>query len=257
MKRILLTLALIAITAFGVSSLRAQVTNAPMATNVVAAAAPAVASTNLPAPTLDQRVAGLEAYIANTDPSASLKDTNGNMICQNIPVMNTAGPGHNAWMMTSTALVLVHDAARPCAVLRRSRSQEERALRAGAMLPHHRPGHDPVVYLRVQHGLWSGQPVLGQIKHLRLFQGRDRRARRRVHALGFAGRICVFPIDLRHHHPGADCWFHRRTHEIQGHFGVHDPLDVRGLFPAGAHGLEHHGLDERRGERIGRDHQGD
>ncbi|HUZ06069.1 MAG TPA: ammonium transporter [Candidatus Paceibacterota bacterium] len=63
-------------------------------------------STNLPPPTLEQRVTGLEAYIADSDPSASLKDTNGNMICQNLPVMNTAGPGHNAWMMTSTALVL-------------------------------------------------------------------------------------------------------------------------------------------------------
>jgi Amt family ammonium transporter len=106
MKRILLTLTLIATAAFSVYSLRAQTPNAMTATNAVAAAAPAAASTNLPAPTLDQRVAGLEAYVANTDPSASLKDTNGNMTCQNIPVMNTAGPGHNAWMMTSTALVL-------------------------------------------------------------------------------------------------------------------------------------------------------
>jgi Amt family ammonium transporter len=88
MKRILLTLALIATAALGTFSSRADT------------------STNLPAPTLDQRVAGLEAYIANTDPSASLKDTNGNMIVQNTPVMNTAGPGHNTWMMTSTALVL-------------------------------------------------------------------------------------------------------------------------------------------------------
>ncbi len=107
MKRILLTIALIAINASCVFSARADDTNtmAAAATNAVAAA-PATASTNLPAATLDQRVAGLEAYIANTDPSASLKDTNGNMTCQNIPVMNTAGPGHNAWMMTSTALVL-------------------------------------------------------------------------------------------------------------------------------------------------------
>ncbi|MGH7975498.1 MAG: ammonium transporter, partial [Limisphaerales bacterium] len=88
MKRYFLTLALIATAAFGAFSSRADT------------------STNLPPPTLEQRVAGLEAYIADTDPSASLKDTNGNMICQNIPVMNTAGPGHNAWMMTSTALVL-------------------------------------------------------------------------------------------------------------------------------------------------------
>ncbi len=60
-----------------------------------------------PVPTLEQRVAGLEAYLANSDPSAALKDAKGN-----IPVglttasVGTSGPGHNAWQMTSTALVL-------------------------------------------------------------------------------------------------------------------------------------------------------
>jgi ammonium transporter, Amt family len=100
MKRILFTFALIVTAVLGANTSRAD------DTNTMAAAAPAAASTNLPAPTLEQRVTGLEAYIANSDPSASLKDTNGNMTCQNIPVMNTAGPGHNTWMMTSTALVL-------------------------------------------------------------------------------------------------------------------------------------------------------
>jgi Amt family ammonium transporter len=88
MKRILLTLALIASAAFSSMSARA------------ADAKP------LPAPSLEQRVAGLEAYVANSNPNATLLDTNGNMTVQNTPVMNTAGPGHNAWMMTSTALVL-------------------------------------------------------------------------------------------------------------------------------------------------------
>jgi Amt family ammonium transporter len=44
------------------------------------------------APTIDQRVAALEAYVSNGDPGKSLSG---------IP-----GPGHNAWMMTSSALVL-------------------------------------------------------------------------------------------------------------------------------------------------------
>ena len=44
------------------------------------------------APTSDERIAALEAYINNTDPGKSLT--------------GTAGPGHNAWMMTSAALVL-------------------------------------------------------------------------------------------------------------------------------------------------------
>ena len=88
MKRILLTLALMATAALGSFSAHADT------------------NTNLPPPTLEQRVAGLEAYIANSNPNATLLDTNGNMTCQPTPVMNTAGPGHNTWMMTSTALVL-------------------------------------------------------------------------------------------------------------------------------------------------------
>ena len=44
------------------------------------------------APTSDERIAALEAYINNTDPGKSLT--------------GVAGPGHNAWMMTSAALVL-------------------------------------------------------------------------------------------------------------------------------------------------------
>jgi ammonium transporter, Amt family len=44
-------------------------------------------------PTLEQRVAGLEAYIHNADPAGS-------------KVAQTPGPGHNGWMMVSAALVL-------------------------------------------------------------------------------------------------------------------------------------------------------
>ena len=45
------------------------------------------------APTADQRIGGLEAYIKNTDPTGST-------------ISGFAGPGHNAWLMTSAALVL-------------------------------------------------------------------------------------------------------------------------------------------------------
>jgi Amt family ammonium transporter len=72
------------------------------------AAAPAAATPPPPpAPTLEQRIAGLEAYIGNGDPSASLKDAKGNIPAGlTTPSVNVAGPGHNAWMMTSAALVL-------------------------------------------------------------------------------------------------------------------------------------------------------
>ena len=75
------------------------------------------ASTNMPAATLDQRVAAIEAYFQNGDPTAGFKDTNGNQNVQWPPIINTSltnstalagypGAGHNAWLLTSTALVL-------------------------------------------------------------------------------------------------------------------------------------------------------
>ena len=77
--------------------------------------APAAAATPPPPPppTMDQRVAAIEAYFQNTDPSASLKvgpkDKDGNATIPaglTTPAVGVAGPGHNAWMMTSAALVL-------------------------------------------------------------------------------------------------------------------------------------------------------
>ena len=71
---------------FGTTSVFADDTSAPAA----------AVDTNAPAAaTIDQRVADLEAYILNSGfPSANGKLT------------GSPGPGHNAWMMTSTALVL-------------------------------------------------------------------------------------------------------------------------------------------------------
>jgi Amt family ammonium transporter len=49
----------------------------------------------------------LEAYINNSDPTGSLpKDTNGNLTVTAPVTVGASGPGHNAWMMTSSALVL-------------------------------------------------------------------------------------------------------------------------------------------------------
>ena len=70
-------------------------------------AAPAAATPPPPAPSLEQRVAGIEAYIANGDPTTPLKDAKGNVPAGlTTPSVGVAGPGHNAWMMTSSALVL-------------------------------------------------------------------------------------------------------------------------------------------------------
>lgn len=58
-------------------------------------------------PTIEQRVAGLEAYIRNVNPSAPLKDAHGKSLDGLTSAsVGVPGPGHNAWMMASTALVL-------------------------------------------------------------------------------------------------------------------------------------------------------
>ena len=98
MKKFLLSLTLMTAVAFGAITGRAQGTNAAT-TN----AAP-------PSPTLEQRVGGLEAYLGNTDPSAAvaaLKDKDGNLPKGfSMASLGAPGPGHNAWQMTSAALVL-------------------------------------------------------------------------------------------------------------------------------------------------------
>ena len=126
MKRILLTLALIATASLGALTAGAQ-TNAPAA--APAAAAPATAaSTNAPpaawttnAPTVEQRLESVEAYFQNSDPTAPYTDTNGNYTVNfglassiiNTNYVNSTGrfvsypgAGHNAWLLASTALVL-------------------------------------------------------------------------------------------------------------------------------------------------------
>ena len=125
MKRILLTLGLIATATVGCLSVKAQ-TNAPAMASTNAApamaatnAAPAAWTTN--APTSEQRLESVEAYFQNADPTATYKDTNGNWTVSfsagpsiiNPALINSQGnyasypgAGHNAWLLASTALVL-------------------------------------------------------------------------------------------------------------------------------------------------------
>jgi Amt family ammonium transporter len=69
-----------------------------------ASTGPAVAP---PVPTIEQRVAGLEAYLGNGDPSTSLKNAKGAVPAGlTTPSVGLAGPGHNGFMMICAALVL-------------------------------------------------------------------------------------------------------------------------------------------------------
>jgi Amt family ammonium transporter len=89
MKRTITLIVLLAVTLFSTAFLRA--------------ADPAPA----PTPTLEQRISSLEAYVNNGDPTAGLKDKDGKIPAGlATPTSATSGPGHNGWMMTSSALVL-------------------------------------------------------------------------------------------------------------------------------------------------------
>ena len=92
MKKLLLTLATLTWLAGAVLSTRA---------------ADAGTNTPPPAPSLEQRISSLEAYVSNGDPTAGLKDKDGKIAAGLVtPTSATSGPGHNGWMMTSSALVL-------------------------------------------------------------------------------------------------------------------------------------------------------
>jgi len=87
-------------------SLFAQAASPSGSPSLSTAVTPAEQATT-PAPTLEQRVGGLEAYLTNGDPTVPLKDKDGN-IPKDLTMVSVgvSGPGHNAWMMASSALVL-------------------------------------------------------------------------------------------------------------------------------------------------------
>ncbi|HSZ27663.1 MAG TPA: ammonium transporter [Chthoniobacterales bacterium] len=117
-KMRLLTLAgaaVVLVSASGTTSLAEDTNASPTAAASPAASpTPAAAASPTPSgaasattPTLEQRVAGLEAYVTNGDPTAPLKDKDGNIPKDlTMATVGTPGPGHNGWMMTSSALVL-------------------------------------------------------------------------------------------------------------------------------------------------------
>ncbi len=66
---------------------------------LVSARLPAVAAERPPEPSLEQRLTAVEAYLRNADPTATTASVS--------TVAGLPGPGHNAWIMLSAALVLM------------------------------------------------------------------------------------------------------------------------------------------------------
>ena len=103
MNSLLRTLTILALAAVPYLS-SAQNAPAPAATPAVEAAKTPPPP---PAPSLEQRIAGLEAAIGNGDPTASLKDAKGAIPAGlTTPTVGVAAPGHNGFMMICAALVL-------------------------------------------------------------------------------------------------------------------------------------------------------
>ncbi len=68
---------------------------------------PAAAVEPSPTPTVEQRLAAMEAYFQNTDPALALVDAHGRKIDGlTTPAVGVPGPGHNTWVMVSAAFVL-------------------------------------------------------------------------------------------------------------------------------------------------------
>jgi Amt family ammonium transporter len=103
MKKILLTLGLAAM--FGALSLNSQAADSAAASvppTPTPAAPPAAAPEVKKAdPNIEQRISDLEAYVSNGTRGSDAADAKVTSKLDGV-----AGPGHNAWMMTSAALVL-------------------------------------------------------------------------------------------------------------------------------------------------------
>ena len=179
---------------------------APAAAPAAPAAAPAApALTNVE---LTARLADVEAYVTNSQPKTATLAT-------------TSGPGHNAWMMTSAALVLFMTlpglALFYGGLVRRKNILSVMAQCLGCA------GLVTILWWLVGYSLVFGKGgALGSApgQHaVRDLERRRLRAQRRLRLLGVAERVLDVPADVRDHHAGADRRRDRRTHEVLGHHG--------------------------------------
>ena len=103
-----------------------------------------------PAPaSVEQRLAGLEAYVNNVDPAGS-------------KVVGVPGPGHNAWVMVSAALVLFMTL--PGLALFYGGLVRQKNVLSVLTMPRHRGrGDHPLVLVRLQSRIRDGfnSPWLG------------------------------------------------------------------------------------------------
>ena len=128
------------------------------------------------------------------------------------------------------------DRSRTGPVLRRPGAAQERARHHDAQL--HPDG-------RSDGALGGGrlQPGVRRIFALyrrpsvRVPERRGQRAQCRLRRHHPAADLHGLPVDVRHHHAGADLRRVRRAHEVQRDAAVHGAVDADRLLPDGAHGV--------------------
>ena len=221
---------------------------------LAARAAEAAAATNkLADPSIEQRLEDLEAYINNTGRQA---DTPTNHVSSKLGSVNAKGdtftanpgPGHNAWQMTSAALVLFMTLP-GLALFYGGLVRRKNVLSVMAQC-FFITGMVTILWWACGYSLAFAKggplsPVLGSFDFA-FFNGVDSSAEHRLFLVGVAQRLCHVSTDVRDHHPGLDHRRHRRAHEILRHLPVYDAVDVHRLFPASPHDLGRGWHDERR-----------
>ena len=211
----------------------------------------------LPSASLDQRIAALEAYIGNGDPGASLtKDTNGALTVAAPATVGVAGPGHNAWMMTSTALVLFMTL--PGLALFYGGLVRKKNILSVVAQCFGITGLVTILWVVCGYSfvfadgtdLISG--VMGNLK-FKMLEGVTSATNTNYAYWVSQNVFAMFQLMFAIITPALILGGHRRAHEVRRHPGVRGAVDAGGLFPAGPHGLGHQRRHERRLECRGED----
>ena len=188
------------LTVFTVVALTAGLASA-QAPAAPAAAAPAV-------PDLATRVADLEAYVTNGAPKA----------------LASPGPGHNAWMMTSSALVLFMTlpglALFYGGLVRRKNVLSVLAQCLGCA------GLVTILWwaVRLQLRVRARARRSSAASKFAFLKGVTAAPNADYAALGLAERVLDVPADVRDHHAGPDRRRDRRAHEVLGDHGCSSSL---------------------------------
>ena len=194
------------------------------------------AAASPPEPTVEQRLADLEAYMNNT---ARTPD-----VASKIP---GPGPGHNAWQMTSTALVLFMTlpglALFYGGLVRRKNVLSVLAQCLGIA------GLVTILWWAVGYSLSfsAGNAFIGDLAN-KFFNGVEAGQDRCWLLLDQRHHVVDVPAHVRDHHAGADHRRDRRAHEVSRGAGVRGDLDVRRLLSLRAHGVVRHRLHVRPAE---------